>query len=198
MTTFLFVRHSRTTGGPGDPMLSDEGRELAARAAARLRLSGASHIFASPLARSASTAQIIADASELEVEIDARLRERDNWGDVPDEPFELFAERWEHCDSDRDWVPPNRESARQAGERLNAFVHDVVARGIAGPVLAVAHGGVIVDFLLNRHSASELAGINPAYRHMPYCGHRSRHRFRFHEDFTALRSVVDLGVSCRP
>jgi broad specificity phosphatase PhoE len=135
-----------------------------------LRPWGASRVFASPLARSAATAAIIAETLGLDVEIDARLRERDNWGDVADEPFEVFAERWKQCDSDREWVPPHRESARQAGERLNAFVEDVLTRGVEGPVLAVAHGGVIVDYLLNQHPASELAAIDPAYRHMPYCG----------------------------
>jgi probable phosphoglycerate mutase len=169
MPTILFVRHSIAAVSPGDPGLTPAGRTLARAVAARLVDRGVSRLVSSPLRRSEETAVELATALGLTVEVDARLRERDNWGDVAGETRESFVERWNRCDLDRDHVPEHGRSARQAGTDLEAFVHDIACVRDAGTVLAVAHGGVIIDLLLNRHTPDQLATRNPDYRHMGHC-----------------------------
>jgi broad specificity phosphatase PhoE len=163
----LLLRHSIADRTPGDPGLSDEGRVLADHAAAALG-GEPIRIFASPLRRALETAQIIGARLGSAVTVDARLRERDNWGDVPDESREEFVARWERCDADRDLVPPQGRSSRQAGADLGAFVDEVGERE-RGPVLAVSHGGIIVDFLLEHFEPEELERRAPHYRDMSYC-----------------------------
>ena len=169
MMTILFVRHSISTGEPGDVGLSTDGRALAARTASRLRDRGIRRIVSSPLRRSLETAEVFAGELDAPLEVDDRLRERDNWGDIAGETSEAFLARWRRCDDDRDHVPEHGRSARQAGNDLASFVRDVAHSGEGGAVVAISHGGVIVDFLLNSRSEAQLAALNPGYRDMPNC-----------------------------
>ena len=82
MPTILLVRHSISTGEPGDTGLSPEGLHLARLATSRLADCGIRRIVSSPLRRRRETADAFAAAFALPVESDPRLRERDNWGDV--------------------------------------------------------------------------------------------------------------------
>src|SRR4249920_3905673 len=95
VTTFVFVRHAMTTGGPGDTGLSLEGIELAKDVAKKLATKQATYVFSSPLHRAVQTAEAIALMSGLELRVDDRLRERANWGDVEGETWEEFLFRWE-------------------------------------------------------------------------------------------------------
>ena len=45
--------------------------------------------MSSPLLRSLETAEVFGRELRIPVEVDARLRERDNWGDVPGEPRDV-------------------------------------------------------------------------------------------------------------
>jgi broad specificity phosphatase PhoE len=144
VTTFLFVRHAMTTGGPGDPGLSLEGRALAHRAADELRPRCATYVYSSPLRRAYETADAIARDLGLEIIVDDRLRERTNWGDVPGETFADFLERWEACDR------------RECRARIHSFVTDVSVKYPRATIIAVAHGGIVAD---------ELGG----HEHWPHC-----------------------------
>jgi broad specificity phosphatase PhoE len=55
------VRHGQADGHDDESLLTDHGREQAARAAARLAESGVAMVHHSPLPRAVETAQIIAD-----------------------------------------------------------------------------------------------------------------------------------------
>ena len=135
MTTFLFVRHSITTGGAGDPGLSIPGRELARVVGADLRDRRATYVFSSPLRRACQTAREIALVLGLEVLVDERLRESTNWGDVPDESFERFLERWDARD------------ARATRTRMSEFVDDASRWYPRATLIVVAHGGIVGDYL---------------------------------------------------
>jgi broad specificity phosphatase PhoE len=54
---------------------------------------------------------------------------------------------WARTVRDRDWVPADGESSRQAGMRLEEFLSGLA--DAPGPVAAVTHGGVTVDLLRN-------------------------------------------------
>jgi 2,3-bisphosphoglycerate-dependent phosphoglycerate mutase len=135
VTTFLFVRHATTTGGPGDPGLSLEGRALARQAGEVLLARNATYVFSSPLRRAYQTAEEIALVLGLEILIDGRLRERANWGDVPGESWDDFLTRWDAGDGGR------------ARERMAAFVRDISTRYPRATVVVVAHGGIVGDYL---------------------------------------------------
>jgi broad specificity phosphatase PhoE len=127
-------------------------------------------VFASPLCRARETAEIIAAAVGVsDVDVDERLRERANWGDVPGQSWEDFVVLWERSNEDRDFVVPGGRSAREAGEGFDAFVRDVHARYPHDEVVAVAHGGIIVDFLLHHFEEDELLRRQPELRHMEWC-----------------------------
>ena len=168
MTTVLLVRHSVSTGGIGDAGLSDTGWELARRAAARLTDRRPARIFTSPLRRARETAQCFADRFRVPVSVDDRLRERENWGDLPDESWDDFVGRWERCNVERDFARPEGVSSREAGARVDGFVREVT-RADRSAVLAVSHGGAIVDFLLNFFPAADLVARKPDYREMVHC-----------------------------
>src|ERR1700730_16624911 len=144
----LLVRHAlplRSEPGQGaDPDLSDEGRAQVARLPDALARFPISRVVSSPQRRAIQTAEPVAVARELPVEIDDRFAEYDR--DLPlyipvDQIRQERPEEWArmaqgHLPSAVD------EDAFRA--RVRAAVDDVVAK--AGPedtVAAFSHGGVI-------------------------------------------------------
>jgi broad specificity phosphatase PhoE len=101
-----------------------------------------------------------------------------NFGDLPGQSFEQFVALWERCSRERDYLPlvgdsPVGDSSRGAGQRVEAFMATVHAAFVQaglpdGEVVAVAHGGLIADFLLNICSPITLAQISPAFAAQPY------------------------------
>jgi broad specificity phosphatase PhoE len=170
VTTFFLVRHAQSTGEPGDACLAPEGYVQARAIAQELRARPITHVYASPLCRAVETAREIADAVRVVgVEVDERLRERANWGDVPGQSWDDFVALWERSNDDRDFVVPGGLSARVAGARFDAFLRDTAAELPAAEVVAVSHGGVIVDFLLHHFDEAELLAEQPELRHMEWC-----------------------------
>ena len=143
MTVIYLVQHGEKERLPGDPGLTDAGREQASRTARWMRDLGLNAVYSSPQRRAWETGQIIASASRVGLLRDVRLRERMNWDGT--EPLADFMAEWERSTHDRDYVPSGGDSSGQAGERLRAFLLDVIAE--PGPVAATTHGGVTVDLL---------------------------------------------------
>jgi broad specificity phosphatase PhoE len=143
MTLIYLVQHGEKEPGPGDPGLTDTGREQAGRTARWLHPLGLTAVYSSPQRRAWETGQIIASVSGLRLRHDVRLRERMNWDDG--QVFEAFMAEWARSARERDYVPSCGDSSRRAGERLRAFLLDVAAE--PGPVAAATHGGVTVDLL---------------------------------------------------
>jgi broad specificity phosphatase PhoE len=103
------------------------------------------------------------------VRVDDRWRERANWGDVPGQSWDEFVALWERSNVDPDFAVPGGLSARVAGERATAALHELRRRHPDGEVVVVAHGGVIVDVLLQHFDESHLLERQPALRHMEWC-----------------------------
>lgn len=172
MTTFYLIRHGAIFQAPdlNDPPLSLLGWRQAQSTAAYLKKRPVKHIYTSPLQRAKETAIHVAQARQLEVVEDIRLRERMNWGDLPGQTFVEFVAMWERANRDRTYTPPAGDSSQQAGERLEDFIRDIQQQYPHDEIVAITHGGLIADFLLNIWSQEELVKINPAFPGQPYSG----------------------------
>jgi broad specificity phosphatase PhoE len=144
----LLVRHAlplRSEHGEGsDPELSDAGLEQVARLPAALARFPITRVVSSPQRRAIQTAEPVAAARELAVEIDERFAEydRDLPAYIPVEQIrEEFPQEWErmaqgHLPSAVD------EDAFRA--RVRGAVDDLVASADADDTIAAfSHGGVI-------------------------------------------------------
>jgi broad specificity phosphatase PhoE len=164
VTIIHLIRHGQSQRVAGDPGLTETGREQARRTALALQAADLAAVYASPLSRAQETATILAATLDLTLSTDPRLRERANWGDDPAQPLEAFLAMWHHASRERGWVPPVGDSARAAGERMNAFVREVAARHPSQAVAAVAHNGVIGDWLTDHFSAAYLGALHPQWQ----------------------------------
>lgn len=144
----LLVRHAlptRTTAGEGsDPELAADGWEQARRLPAALSRYPVSRLISSPQRRAVQTAQPVAAATGLSVDIDERLAEYDRAMShyIPLE--QVRAERPE------DWARmaagelPVGVDPAAFGQRVWAALHDIVgAAGHDDTVAVFSHGGVI-------------------------------------------------------
>lgn len=164
----LLIRHAlphRSEPGQGsDPDLSAEGVEQAARLPDALARFPITRLISSPQRRAIQTAQPVADALGLPVEIDARLAEydRDLAHYIPIEqiaaefPEELARLASGHLPSSVD------EGAFLA--RINEAVQDAVAAGNHEDTVAVfSHGGVINGLLHTILRTEKVLCVNVDY-----------------------------------
>jgi broad specificity phosphatase PhoE len=140
------VRHGQTDAnrngvllGRLDPPLNHAGREQAAVVAARVELLQPARIVTSPLARAVETAEIVARACGLTVEVDEQLIEVDygEYDGLPlaDLPSDLVM-KWR---TDGDFAPPGGESLASVGKRMGAYTTAVLDSLADGAVVAVSH-----------------------------------------------------------
>jgi probable phosphoglycerate mutase len=175
-TELVLVRHGASAwaipgrpfpllDGQGDPPLAPEGREQAARVAARLAAERLTGLYVSPFARAAQTAEPIAAACGLRPTVVGELREV-HTGELEGGEFRirvargdpliarlLAAERWD--------VIPGAEVMEAFGERVRAAAASVVAA--AGPgavVVVVSHGAWIAELCRQATGSRPFAFLN--------------------------------------
>jgi 2,3-bisphosphoglycerate-dependent phosphoglycerate mutase len=151
VTTLLLVRHGETDWnrdgrwqGHSDTHLNDAGRQQARRVAREL--GHVDVVYASDLARARETAEIVAAALGLPVQLDARLRERSfgAWEGLTAAEIEVA-----FSDAHGRWLTGDGAGADDAepfatfGERVTSFLTDVLEQHPGETVLVVAHGGSI-------------------------------------------------------
>ena len=126
--------------------LSELGRRQSAAAAAALARRSADALCASPLRRAMETAEIIADALGLPIQIEPRLMEIDCGvfqDKRPGELAELYPQAWAQWKSeDLDFVIPGGESRRQVIARGRAAFL-AIAAAARHAVIVVAHGRLL-------------------------------------------------------
>jgi broad specificity phosphatase PhoE len=126
--------------------LSARGRDTAAELGRRRRDDGLAAIFVSDLERALETVRIAFEGIDIDVVVDARLREC-NYGRLNGMPrARLDAERASHLD-----VPwPGGESYRDVVARTASFLADLLAERDGERVLVVAHSAnkLALDHLL--------------------------------------------------
>jgi broad specificity phosphatase PhoE len=142
------VAFSRTRVDPGliDPGLTDLGRRQADSAAEALRGRGLKRVMTSPYTRSLETAEILASALGLSIEIEPLVRERCWFACDIGSPVEHLTRRWPHLDfahlPDR-WWPELKESDAQLMERCGSFRDTMAVSPDWHEVVVVSHWGFI-------------------------------------------------------
>lgn len=139
---FWFLRHGETdwnarglSQGSTDIPLNAVGIAQARRAALTLVGKGITRIVSSPLGRARHTAEIVAEALKLPVEIDDDLREV-RFGVQEGKPMGDWYDDW----IAGDYTPEGAETFAALRVRATAAVNRATA--LPGPVLVVAHGAL--------------------------------------------------------
>ena len=153
MKTLYLVRHGETahnaaglTMGQLDIPLNDRGLAQARETAAWLRRYPIERILSSDLSRATATAQPLAEALELAVEPEPRLRELSfgifegrHIDDCAREHPEIVA-RWRS--GDFDFAPPGGETRRSLMTRTRALLDDLLAAP-ENHLALFTHGGTL-------------------------------------------------------
>lgn len=151
MTTLLLIRHGTTAatgsrlGGRTAASLDDAGREQARAAGERIAALRPRAVYASPLARTRETADIIAGVLDRTVEpLDGLLEvEYGRWTDRPLEPL-TRTKLWPVIQQRPSLVRfPDGETIRGAQLRAVDAVEQIVERHRRQTVVAVSHADVI-------------------------------------------------------
>lgn len=151
-TRLILVRHGESEGNRdrtftqnADVPITEVGREQARATAALI----ANHfrparVVASPYARARQTAEIIAARFELEVELEAALREQ-SFGIFAGQPYEaLLTDASYHEGPLWQWRPSNGESLIDVCERVVPAFERLAQESVGQDVVLVSHGGVML------------------------------------------------------
>ncbi|TDF90612.1 histidine phosphatase family protein [Paenibacillus piri] len=163
-TTFFLVRHAIKEKAMGDVPITPKGILQAQSTARSLCNLPITTIVTSPLRRAKETAEFIALNTKLTISEDSRLRERANWGDLPEQTFDEFVAMWERCTRDPDYIPPVGDNAKQASARLSSLLLELAK--IHPPesnIVIVTHGGLITDFLVHTFTENQLNVWHPHF-----------------------------------
>ncbi len=152
MTTFGLIRHGSTiwnkegrAQGSSDIPLNENGWQQARQLGERIAGEQWDRIYASDLIRAQQTAQAIAEATKLEVTLDARLRELDGGlieGTTQAERIERWGENWKEVDL-------GLETPESGAARGVACLEELAQRHPGEHILIVSHG-VLLSHVLNR------------------------------------------------
>jgi probable phosphoglycerate mutase len=156
-THIVLIRHGEPVcatkgivGGPvGDTGLTELGRQQASALAARLEASGelraATALYASTLPRAIETAELLAPALGLPVDVRHELREHDP-GELDGLTWAEAAERFALPDYDDEPdrpVGPGAESLSAFHTRARSALLDLAAVHAGETVVVACHGGVV-------------------------------------------------------
>ncbi|WP_282942699.1 histidine phosphatase family protein [Paenibacillus sp. RC67] len=163
-TTFFLVRHAIKERTIGDVSITQKGILQAQSTAQSFCELPITTIVTSPLRRAKETAKLIAFQTKSKISEDIRLRERANWGDLPEQTFDEFVAMWERSTYDPDYIPAVGDSAKQAGARLSSVLLDLAKKHPPeSNIVIVTHGGLITDFLVNTFSENQLNVWHPDF-----------------------------------
>jgi probable phosphoglycerate mutase len=157
-TRLLLVRHGQIDAnienrwhGSTDGELTAQGRDDARRVAAHLARTrpDVAAVYTSPLKRARDTAEFIAQALAVPMEVAPGLAEY-SIGVLENETFADLAGRhrfFEQADADVGWAPPGGESISAVAARVVATWRDVARRHPEHEVALVSHGAAIATGL---------------------------------------------------
>ncbi len=190
-TTVTLVRHGayglldNALGGRAPHPLSAEGRAQAARVAAALAGRPIAAVIASPVARAAETAGVIADRLGLRVALDPDFAEIDFAG-WTGQSFAALAEEeaWSAWNRFRSTAGvPGGETMLAAQARAMAGISRLAAAHPEGEVVVVSHADIIKSVLMH------LLGSPLDLMHRLSIGPGSTSRLVLHRDDAAILAI---------
>lgn len=120
-----------------DNPLTPQGVKMVQKAAEELKPKEIKYIFSSDLLRAKQTAEIVAKALSLEVNLDIRLRELD-FGIFNGKPAEYFNNYFKEESERLKKAAPEGETYEQVAQRVASFIKDVDGHH-EGNILIVSH-----------------------------------------------------------
>lgn len=164
MTAFYFICACRSDDA--DAGLNAAGRTEARAAAQALTQEHVAAVYFSPAPAARETAELIAAELALDPVGETKLRPRiDTHALAAGADVGKLQRR---SNEDRRYTPAGGDSAIDTGERLEDFALEVLRRPPSAAVVAVTHGEVLADFLLNISSTRELERVDAAFAANPY------------------------------
>lgn len=192
-TTLYWVRHGETDHNASGRMqgwldipLNAMGFHQAKLLAHRFRGKSIAAVYASPLMRAAETARAVAEAVDVPIGMDERLREY-NMGDWSGMTFDEIVQSEPNFSAHGPIeIPvPNGESAQEMYARVSSFLQDVIARHPDERVVAVSHGGTLAMVV------ATMLGM-PVLRRQPFSfGNTSIARADYSHGHWRLRTLND-------
>jgi broad specificity phosphatase PhoE len=166
------VHYNRTRIDPGieDPALTEVGRQQAAAAAEQLAREGVRRLLVSPYRRTLETAEVIAAALDLPIEIEPLLRERMAFTCDIGSVRSLLTQRWPHLRFDHveeQWWPSEEETEDRLVLRCRRFHR--AAREMADwrSVAAITHWGFVRGLTGRELRNGELLRFDPHLQPLP-------------------------------
>ena len=165
MTRLILIRHGQTEWnaagryqGQVDLPLNALGRQQAEQIVQQLDGTQLAAIYASDLARARETAEVLARATGLQVQLDRRLREIEQ-GEWEGMPFTEIQRRYpreleQRRENPLGFVTPGGESIRQVRQRVLEAAEEICRRHPNDTVAIVSHGVALA--ILRAH-----------YQHLP-------------------------------
>ncbi|GGP11910.1 MULTISPECIES: histidine phosphatase family protein [Oceanobacillus] len=136
--TIYIIRHCEAEGQAPDAPLTEKGKEQAEKLAAFLYEKKVDRIISSPFLRAIQTVEPLAEANNLKIKVDNRLRERVlSSASMPD-----WMTKLEATYKDLDLKYEGGESSNEATGRIVEAVNEI-RESDADNSIIVAHGGII-------------------------------------------------------
>ncbi len=147
----IWVRHAEPVriapgrGVPADPELTERGHEQAQRLADWLKFETIDAVLSSPKLRAIQTAQPIADALGLGIEIVDGIVEYDVQSDsyIPMEELRATNDPQLQAMAEGRWESFGGEPTHEFRARIERTVDEIVATNAGRKIVAVCHGGVV-------------------------------------------------------
>lgn len=149
MNIFYLIRHGKKEYVKGDAKLIPEGLVESKKTGMYLKDKNIKKIITSPYLRARQTSEEINKILDIDIVVDDRLKERMNWGTVPDQTLEEFLNEWDNATKNRDYIPNGEISSRQAGSSMETVLRALVNENEDLSFAVVSHGGTIMDFVRN-------------------------------------------------
>jgi broad specificity phosphatase PhoE len=164
---------TRIDPGVADPCLTGLGRDQARAAADALAAEGVRRIVASPYLRALETAEIVADALDVPVSVDVRVRERMAFSCDVGSPRSVLAARWPGWRFDaveEMWWSESEEPLDSLFARCGAFCAAMAEEDDWRDVAVVTHWGVIRALTGVRAPNGAHLRIDPGAATVPHPG----------------------------
>jgi len=192
-TTLYMIRHGETDHNASGRMqgwldipLNAMGMHQATILAHRFRGKTLAAVYASPLMRAAETGRAVAEAVDVPIRMDERLREY-NMGDWSGLTIDEIV-RGEPNFSAHGPIEipvPNGESAQQMHARVSSFLNSVIEQHAGQRAVAVSHGGTLAMMV------ATMLGM-PVLRRQPFSfGNTSIAKAEYSHGHWRLRTLND-------